>query len=113
ERVASLVPRNHVLTITSLARESDEVLGAFIRGQFLVMVALGLFYAAGMSLVGLKLGLLIGLIAGLISFIPYLGATAGLVMAVLAALVQAQGVDLKLLLLVGVVFAAGQLLESY
>jgi len=113
ERVASLIPRNHVLTITSLARESDEVLGAFIRGQFLVMVALGLFYAAGMSLVGLKLGLLIGLIAGLISFIPYLGATAGLVMAVLAALVQAQGVDLKLLLLVGVVFAAGQLLESY
>ncbi|MDV3467882.1 AI-2E family transporter [Stenotrophomonas sp. C3(2023)] len=113
ERVRSLIPRNHVLTITALARESDEVLGAFIRGQFLVMVALGIFYAAGMSLVGLKLGLLIGLIAGLISFIPYLGATTGIVLAVLAALVQAQGVDLKLLLLVGLVFAAGQLLESY
>jgi len=113
ERVRSLIPRNHVLTITALARESDEVLGAFIRGQFLVMVALGVFYAAGMSLVGLKLGLLIGLIAGLISFIPYLGATTGIVLAVIAALVQAQGVDLKLLLLVGLVFAAGQLLESY
>jgi len=113
ERVRSLIPRNHVLTITALARESDEVLGAFIRGQFLVMIALGVFYAAGMSLVGLKLGLLIGLIAGLISFIPYLGATTGIVLAVIAALVQAQGVDLKLLLLVGAVFAAGQLLESY
>lgn len=113
ERVRSLIPRNHVLTITALARESDEVLGAFIRGQFLVMIALGVFYAAGMTLVGLKLGLLIGLIAGLISFIPYLGATTGIVLAVIAALVQAQGVDLQLLLLVGVVFAAGQLLESY
>lgn len=113
ERVAALVPRNQVVTVSTLARESDEVLGAFIRGQFLVMIALGMFYAAGMSLVGLKLGLLIGLIAGLISFIPYLGATAGLVMAVLAALVQAQGIDIKLLVLVGVVFAAGQLLESY
>ncbi len=113
ERVASLIPRDKVATISTLARESDEVLGAFIRGQFLVMIALGVFYAAGMSLVGLKLGLLIGLIAGLISFIPYLGATTGLVMAVLAALVQAQGIDIKLLVLVGVVFAAGQLLESY
>lgn len=113
ERVASTIPRNHVGTITKLARESNEVLGAFIRGQFLVMVALGLIYAIGLSLVGLKLGLLIGLIAGLISFIPYLGATTGIVMAVLAALVQAQGFDLKLLILVGVVFTVGQLLESY
>ena len=113
ERVASMIPRNHVGTITKLARESDEVLGAFIRGQFLVMIALGVVYAAGLSLVGLKLGLLIGLVAGLISFIPYLGATTGIVMAVAAALVQAQGFDLKLLILVGVVFTVGQLLESY
>ncbi|WNH49710.1 MULTISPECIES: AI-2E family transporter [Stenotrophomonas] len=113
ERVASTIPRNHVGTITKLARESNDVLGAFIRGQFLVMVALGLIYAIGLSLVGLKLGLLIGLVAGLISFIPYLGATTGIVMAVLAALVQAQGFDLKLLILVGVVFTVGQLLESY
>jgi len=113
ERVASMIPRNHIATITNLARESDEVLGAFIRGQFLVMIALGVVYAAGLSLVGLKLGLLIGLVAGLISFIPYLGATTGIVMAVVAALVQAQGFDLKLLILVGVVFTVGQLLESY
>jgi len=113
ERVASMIPRNHVGTITNLARESDEVLGAFIRGQFLVMIALGVVYAAGLSLVGLNLGLLIGLVAGLISFIPYLGATTGVVMAVLAALVQSQGFDLKLLTLVGVVFTVGQLLESY
>lgn len=113
ERVASVIPRNHIGTISNLARESNDVLGAFIRGQFLVMVALGVIYAAGLSLVGLKLGLLIGLVAGLISFIPYLGATTGIVMAVVAALVQAQGIDLKLLLLVGVVFTVGQLLESY
>ncbi len=113
ERVASLIPRNQVGTITALARESNDVLGAFIRGQFLVMIALGVIYAAGLSLVGLKLGLLIGLVAGLISFIPYLGATTGIVLAVAAALVQAQGFDLKLLVLVGVVFTVGQLLESY
>ena len=113
DRVRSLIPRNHVVTITQLARESNEVLGAFIRGQFLVMIALGVIYAGGMTLVGLNLGLLIGIIAGLISFIPYLGATTGILMAVVAALVQSQGFDLQLLLLIGVVFTVGQLLESY
>lgn len=113
ERVASLIPRNHIQTVSRLARESNDVLGAFIRGQIAVMIALGVVYAAGLSLAGLNLGLLIGLVAGLISFIPYLGATTGVVMAVLAALVQAQGIDLQLLALVGVVFTVGQLLESY
>ncbi|WP_369943817.1 AI-2E family transporter [Xanthomonas medicagonis] len=113
ERVAATIPRNHVATVSRLARQSNEVLGAFIRGQFLVMLALGVIYAGGLSLVGLKLGLLIGIVAGLISFIPYLGATTGILLAVLAALVQAKGFDLQLLILVGVVFTVGQLLESY
>ncbi|ADV26930.1 protein of unknown function UPF0118 [Pseudoxanthomonas suwonensis 11-1] len=113
ERVAALVPRDHLDTVTRLARESNDVLGAFLRGQFVVMIALGAIYAIGLQLSGLKLGLLIGLIAGLISFIPYLGATTGIVLAVVAALVQAQGFDTRLLVLVGVVFTVGQLLESY
>src|SRR5690606_17314751 len=113
ERVAAMIPRDHIDTATRLARESDEVLGAFLRGQFIVMLALGAIYAIGLSLVGLKLGLLIGIIAGLISFVPYLGATVGIVLAILAALVQAQGFDLQLLVLVGVVFTIGQLIESY
>lgn len=113
ERIASLVPRDHLPTVNKLARESNDVLSAFIRGQFVVMVALGLIYAAGLALVGLKLGLLIGLVAGLISFIPYLGATTGIILAVLAAIFQAQGIDVTLLAGVAVVFTVGQLLESY
>lgn len=112
ERIASVIPRDHIDTVSRLARESDEVLGAFIRGQFMVMLAQGAFYAVGMTAVGLKLGLLIGMIAGLISFVPYLGATIGLLLALIAALVQS-GMDWTLLTLVVVVFAAGQLLESY
>ncbi len=113
ERVAAMIPRDHIGTVTRLARESDDVLGGFLRGQFIVMLALGGIYAIGLSLAGLNLGLLIGMIAGLISFVPYLGAATGIVLAVLAALVQSQGFDLKLLLLVGTVFTVGQLIESY
>ncbi|HHW4678061.1 MAG TPA: AI-2E family transporter [Xylella sp.] len=112
-RVAAAVPRAYSGTVNRLVAEANEVLGAFIRGQFLVMLALGVIYAVGLSLVGLKLGLLIGLIAGLISFIPYLGSIIGVVLGLMAVIVQVHGLDLKLLVLVGGVFMVGQLLESY
>lgn len=112
-RVAAMIPRDHISTVSRLAHESSDVLGAFLRGQFLVMLALGAIYAVGLSVVGVKLGLLIGIIAGLISFVPYLGAATGIVLALLAALVQSKGFDWTLLVLVGVVFTVGQLLESY
>ncbi len=113
ERVAALIPRDHIETATRLARETSESLGGFLRGQFLVMLGQGAIYAVGMSLVGLRLGLLIGMVAGLISFIPYLGATVGIALALIAAIVQAQGFDWQLLILIGVVFTIGQLVESY
>ncbi|KAF1720679.1 AI-2E family transporter [Pseudoxanthomonas wuyuanensis] len=112
ERIAALVPRDHIGTVGRLARESNDVLGAFLRGQFLVMLALGAIYAAGLSIVGLKLGLLIGIIAGLISFVPYLGTAIGIVLGVVAALVQSGG-DWTLVALVMAVFVVGQMLEGY
>ncbi|MCH6483232.1 AI-2E family transporter [Pseudoxanthomonas sp. LH2527] len=112
ERIAALVPRDHIATVTRLALESNEVLGAFLRGQFLVMLALGAIYAIGLSVVGLKVGLLVGIIAGLISFVPYLGTATGIVLGVIAALVQSGG-DWSLVALVMGVFVAGQMLEGY
>ncbi len=112
ERIAALVPRDHVATVGRLTRESNDVLGAFLRGQILVMLALGAIYAIGLSLVGLKIGLLIGVIAGLISFVPYLGTASGIVLGVIAALVQGNG-DLNLVFLVLGVFIVGQMLEGY
>ena len=112
-RVAMMVPRSQIDTVSRLARESDERLGGFLRGQFLVMLAQGVFYAIGLQLIGLRLGILVGLIAGLISFVPYLGAAVGAILMLLAALVQAQGIDWQLLILGTAVFTAGQLLESY
>ena len=61
ERAAALVPRDHLGTASRLARESSDTLGAFLRGQFLVMLILGVMYAIGLWAVGLNLGILIGL----------------------------------------------------
>jgi predicted PurR-regulated permease PerM len=111
ERIHALVPRSIEPVVARLAHESDDVLGAFLRGQLSVMVALGILYGVGLWLVGLSVGPLIGMIAGLISFVPYLGAITGVVMAVIAALVQYQ--DWTHVALVLMVFAIGQSLEGY
>ncbi|WP_211371838.1 AI-2E family transporter [Marilutibacter maris] len=112
ERVAALVPRNHIGTVGRLAHESNEVLSAFLRGQILVMLALGAIYAIGLSVVGLKVGLLIGIVAGLISFVPYLGTATGVVLGLVAAFIQPDG-DFTLVLMVAGVFVLGQMLEGY
>ena len=106
-----LLPRSIQPTIAHLARESDAVLGAFVRGQLLVMLALGVFYGTGLGLVGLSVGLLIGMVAGLLSFVPYLGFIIGFVAAIIAALVQFG--DWAHVLMVCGVFMLGQLLEGY
>lgn len=111
ERIAALVPRDHIETVSRLAKESDEVLGGFLRGQFLVMAALGLMYGLGLWLVGVKVGLLIGVIGGILSFVPYLGPASVVLMGGIAALVQGGG--WPMLLGVGVVFTVAQLVESY
>ncbi len=110
-RVASVVPRDHIDTVTRLARESSDVLGGFLRGQFLVMIILGVMYGVGLWAVGLDLGILIGIIAGLLTFVPYLGPTSGVVLSVLAALMQYG--DWKHVAGVLAVFGVGQLIESY
>ena len=110
-RVHELIPRSVEPVVSRLARESDEVLGAFLRGQLSVMIVLGLFYGIALWLVGINVGPLIGMIAGLISFVPYLGAIAGVLMGVIAALVQYQD-WLHVGLVLGV-FVVGQTLEGY
>lgn len=111
ERVASLIPRDYLGTVSRLARESSDVLGAFLRGQFMVMLVLGVLYGLGLWGVGLDLGILIGFIAGLLTFVPYLGPASGIILGVIAALVQYG--DWQHVVGVLVVFGVGQMIESY
>ncbi len=110
-RVGALVPRDHYDTVRRLALEANEVLGGFLRGQLLVMLVLGILYALGLWLVGLKLGILIGLVAGLLTFVPYLGPASIILFGGIAALVQFG--DWQHLAGVGIVFGVGQVVESF
>ncbi len=110
DKVYALFPRKTAPVVKLLASECDDVLSAFMRGQLMVMFALGCIYAVGLWIVGLDLALLVGMIAGIASIVPYLGFIIGIIFAVVAALIQFG--DPSVLLWIGLVFAIGQMLEG-
>jgi len=91
--------------------EADDVLGAFLRGQFLVMLAQATIYSAGLWIIGLDFALVLGTVAGLASIIPYVGAAVGVGSSLAVAWIQTG--DVMFLGLVSLVFVFGQLLESF
>ena len=88
DRVGKLVPMRYREVAFQLAGETDTMLGAFFRGQLLVMLALAIMYTTGLMIVGLPHALAIGVVSGLVSFIPYLGLVVGILLAGLTALVE-------------------------
>ena len=109
--VVELIPPAVRPRFDDFMQECDEVLGQYLRGQLLVMLALAIYYAIALALFGLELALPIGVFTGLAVFVPYLGFGLGLMLALLAGLLQF--VSVKALVMVGVVFGMGQLIESF
>jgi len=110
-KVDSWLPRDHVDTIRRIASQIDRVLSGFVRGQISVCLILGAFYAVALMAAGLNFGLLAGAVAGALTFIPYVGALTGGVLAIGLALFQFWGDWFSIGLIVAI-FAAGQFLEG-
>jgi predicted PurR-regulated permease PerM len=110
-RVDSLLPRDHAPTIRMIARDIDRTLASFIRGQGLVCLILGVFYALSLMLVGLQFGVVIGALAGALTFIPYVGALVGGVLALGMALFQFWG-EWWWIVAVWAIFQSGQFVEG-
>ena len=110
-RIDDLLPRDHAPVIRKLAGEIDRTLASFIRGQGLVCLIMGIYYALALMAVGLQFGLVVGAVAGLITFIPYVGAIVGGVLSIGLALFQFWG-EWLWILLVAAIFQAGQLIEG-
>ncbi len=88
ERVLALVPRRHEALVCSIGDEVNHALGAFLRGQLLIMAYVAVALAIGLLFVGVDLAVPIGLLAGAITFIPWVGSAVGVTVTVLAALLQ-------------------------
>jgi predicted PurR-regulated permease PerM len=109
--VDSWVPLTQRETVHGLAREIDDTISAYVRGQTGVCLILGAYYAAGLTLTGLSFGLLIGIISGFISFIPYVGSMTGLVLSLGVAVAQFFPNWTPILIVLGI-FLFGQFLEG-
>ncbi len=110
-RADKLLPLKQAGTIREQLKLIDQTISAFVRGQASVCLVLMGWYGISLSLIGLEAGLLIGLAAGLISFIPYVGATTGIVVGVGIAIVQFDTIGP--IAGVAAIFLIGQIVESY
>jgi len=110
-KLDTLLPRKHADTIREQLQKVDDTLAGFIRGQFNVMLILGIFYAAALLAAGLKYAVIIGILCGFLIIIPYLGATIGGTLATGIAFLQFD--DLKQVAMVVAIFVVGQMLEGY
>ncbi|MDB5859335.1 MAG: family transporter [Ramlibacter sp.] len=110
-RVLELVPPRARPSVDSFTAEADQVLGQYLRGQLLVMVSMAVFYSVGLALFGLDLAVPIGVFTGLAMFVPYVGFGIGMVLALVAGLLEFA--SLKALVMVGVVYGSGQMLEGF
>jgi len=109
-RLGSLIPASQQEMVFGLVRETDEMLGAFLRGQLLVMVGLAILYSIGLTLSGVEYAIAIGVVAGVVSFVPYLGLVFGIALASLTVVLEPS----PLWPLVGVVatFTIAQVIEG-
>jgi predicted PurR-regulated permease PerM len=109
--VDSWIPLDQRDTVRGIALDINSAIAGFIRGQTMVCLFLGIWYGAGLWLIGLNFGFLIGIVAGFLSFIPYVGSLTALVLGVGVAIVQGWPSLWLLVAALGVV-GVGQFLEG-
>lgn len=106
-----LLPRVHREEIRGVLRQIDRAMAGVIRGQFLVVVTLSLFYSISLGFSGLNFGITIGLVSGFLSFIPYVGFLVGFLLSMGVAIVQFWPDGLMIGVIFGI-YMLGQFLEG-
>lgn len=110
KNIQEILPVSSRKVIVNVANQCDEVVGAFFKGQLLVMLALAIIYSSGLRLLGLEIAVFVGLISGLFAIVPYLGFIVGIMAASVAMYIETHSM-VHVLAVCGV-YGVGQMLES-
>lgn len=110
-KIDELIPRQHADIIRTQIQKVDDTLAGFLRGQFNVMLILGLFYAVALLFAGLKYAVIIGMLCGFLIIVPYIGAAIGGLLATGIAFIQFD--NWQQVVIVAGIFVVGQMLEGY
>ncbi len=111
QRVGNAIPRPWQARALRILGNIDAVLAEFLRGQISVMLLLAIYYSVGLWLAGINFAMPVGILTGLLIFIPYLGYAIGISLALLVALLQFEGMEPLIGVLV--VYGIGQVLEGF
>ena len=107
--LGDLVPADRREGVLTLAREADDLIARYLRGQLTVAGVIGLITGVGLWIVGFPYAATLGLVVAVFSVVPYLGLILSLIPAVIIALVSGSiGISL---LKVAAVYGAAQFLE--
>ena len=110
ETIDGWLPLAQAESIREQVGKIDRTLAAFVRGQGMVCLILGIFYGVSLSLSGLQFGLVIGIFSGLISFVPFVGALMGGILSIGLAFLQFDA--WTSVAVVAGIYAVGQILEG-
>ena len=108
--LGELVPADRREAVLTVAREADDLIARYLRGQLTVAAVIGLITGVGLWIVGFPYAATLGLVVAVFSVVPYLGLILSLIPAVIIALVS--GSIALSLLKVAAVYGAAQILEG-
>ena len=86
DSILAMVPLAQRPRVTNIVNDFDAVLGGFVRGQLIVAAIVGFLVTILLLLLHVHYAVLIGVLAGLFEIMPYVGAIAGAVPAIVIAL---------------------------
>ncbi len=110
--IVKLSPERYRDDVKRTLRGIDQTLGSYVRGQLLVMLAVGVLTYAGLLVVRMPYSLLLALFLALSDLIPYIGPVIGAAPAVLLALAISPQMAMKVLIVIVIVQQAeGNLLS--
>jgi len=88
KNVYLLVPHLPRKDVENLAYKIEEKTGAWVRGQIVLMIIIGVFTYIGLTILGIEFALPLAVIAGLLEIVPVMGPIISSIPAIMIALVE-------------------------
>lgn len=103
ERIRSIIPKKHEKSVADLGSRLNQTVGAYLRGQLLLMVAIGTVATIVYKLIGLKYFFVFGVLVGITNIIPYFGTILAALPPIIYTFIASSGPGPLIVLLVNVI----------
>lgn len=87
----SLIPERYSPDVSHIIRIIDDILSAYIRGQLLLCLFIGIMSTVGLLIIGVDFAVLLGVVAGVFEVLPFVGPILGAIPAILVAALISEG----------------------